>query len=392
MAVVFVVGDDVGAADGASMTLREIQDHDAFMAAVRAGTLADRVIQGVDVGHLDLADCDVHGAVFVGCTLSTALHVHLVERGALVFPRLPALPYEPARTRLYTVDELMTGYERGRHQSFFEASLDARIYARFVTHRHHPPFLEALAMRLHDLAVDDALEELLHECPEHPQRKVVAFMGGHAMKRTDPVFADVARCARALARAGYFIATGGGPGAMEAANLGAFAAGASDDVLAAMLRDLTAAASYKDEGWFDTAYAARARVAAPTENLGIPTWFYGHEPSNLFCTHVAKYFSNALREDGLLAVARHGVVFAPGGPGTMQEVFQDACQNAYGTMGDVSPMVFLGQRYWTVDRPALALMRSMTTGMQLAERFAAFDDSDAIVAFLKAHPPVPYRK
>jgi len=122
------------------------------------------------------------------------------------------------------------------------------------------------------------------------------------------------------------------------------------------------------------------------------TWFYGHEPTNLFCTHVAKYFSNALREDGLLAVARHGVVFAHGGPGTMQEVFQDACQNAYGTVGDVSPMVFLGQRYWTQDRPALALMRSMTTGMQLAERFAAFDDIDAIVAFLKAHPPVPYRK
>jgi len=42
--VVFVVDDDAGPADGASMTLREIQDHDTFMAAVRAGTLADRVI------------------------------------------------------------------------------------------------------------------------------------------------------------------------------------------------------------------------------------------------------------------------------------------------------------------------------------------------------------
>lgn len=136
--------------------------------------------------------------------------------------------------------------------------------------------------------------------------------------------------------------------------------------------------------------AAKDASSAPPVPSG--TWFYGHEPTNLFCTHVAKYFSNALREDGLLAVARHGVVFAHGGPGTMQEVFQDACQNAYGTVGDVSPMVFLGQRYWTQDRPALALMRSMTTGMQLAERFAAFDDIDAIVAFLKAHPPVPYRK
>jgi hypothetical protein len=46
-------------------------------------------------------------------------------------------------------------------------------------------------------------------------------------------------------------------------------------------------------------------------------------------------------------------------------------------------MVFLGQRYWTVERPALALVRSMTKGKQLADRVAAFDDSDAIVAFLK---------
>lgn len=377
------------------MTLREIQDHDAFIAAVRAGTLADRVVQGVDIGGIDLVDCDVHGAVFVGCTLTTSTHIHLIEHGALVFPVLTGLPFSTARTSLYTVDELMAGYEQGRHRSFFESSLDARIYARFAATRHRPPFVESLAMRLHDLAVDDALEELLHETGEHPARQVVAFMGGHAMKRTDPVFGDVARCARALARAGYFIATGGGPGAMEAANLGAFAAAAGDDVLDAMLGDLRAAPAYSDEGFFDTAHAARQRLlstTAATETLGIPTWFYGHEPTNLFCTHVAKFFSNALREDGLLAVARHGVVFAPGGPGTMQEVFQDACQNAYGTVGDVSPMVFLGQRYWTTDRPALPLLRSMTAGTQLADRFAAFDDSDQIVAYLRAHPPVPYVK
>ena len=74
------------------MTLREIQDHDAFIAAVRAGTLADRVIQGVFVGGIDLADCDVHGAVFVGCTVSTSTHIHLIEHGALVFPVLSGLP------------------------------------------------------------------------------------------------------------------------------------------------------------------------------------------------------------------------------------------------------------------------------------------------------------
>ncbi len=31
----------------------------------------------------------------------------------------------------------------------------------------------------------------------------------------------------------------------------------------------------------------------------------------------------------------------PGGPGTVQEIFQDAAQNAYETLGPPSPMVFL---------------------------------------------------
>ena len=81
-------------------------------------------------------------------------------------------------------------------------------------------------------------------------------------------------------------------------------------------------------------------------SLAVPTWFYGHEPSNLFSVHIAKYFSNSLREDGLLAIAMHGIIFAPGSAGTTQEVFQDATQNHYATYGVVSPMVFLGREHF----------------------------------------------
>ena len=64
------------------------------------------------------------------------------------------------------------------------------------------------------------------------------------------------------------------------------------------------------------------------------------EPISLFASHIAKYFSNSIREDGLLAVATAGIVFAPGGAGTMQEIFQDGAQNAYRVFGR-SPMAFL---------------------------------------------------
>ena len=52
-----------------------------------------------------------------------------------------------------------------------------------------------------------------------------------------------------------------------------------------------------------TALAVRDRCPGGRQSLGVPTWFYGHEPTNLFATHVAKYFANSIREDGLLAIA-----------------------------------------------------------------------------------------
>ena len=105
-----------------------------------------------------------------------------------------------------------------------------------------------------------------------------------------------------------------------------------------------------------------------TVGLSIPTWFYGHEPSNPFASHIAKYFSNSEREDGLLAVATAGIVFVPGGPGTLQEVFQDAAQNAYETYGQSSPMVFLDppaedgsvEPWWDESGVLVAIDRAFT--------------------------------
>jgi hypothetical protein len=95
---------------------------------------------------------------------------------------------------------------------------------------------------------------------------------------------------------------------------------------------------HKDAAWAETALEVRARTTGAS-SVGIPTWFYGHEPINVFPTHHAKYFSNSVREEGLLAIAKHGVIYAPGSAGTIQEIFQDAAQNHYGTYTEVSPMV-----------------------------------------------------
>ncbi len=49
-------------------------------------------------------------------------------------------------------------------------------------------------------------------------------MGGHAVARDDPAYAQTARLAWRLGST-LVVATGGGPGAMEAANLGAYLSG-----------------------------------------------------------------------------------------------------------------------------------------------------------------------
>ena len=94
-------------------------------------------------------------------------------------------------------------------------------------------------------------------------------------------------------------------------------------------------------------------------SLGVPTWFYGHEPATPFATHIAKFFVNSVREDTLLTIARGGIIFSPGSAGTIQEIFQEAAQNHYADPGESSPMVFLGKEFYTKEVPVYPLLEKL---------------------------------
>lgn len=128
---------------------------------------------------------------------------------------------------------------------------------------------------------------------------------------------------------------------------------------------------------------------ATRRGLAVPTWTYGHEPSNLFGTHIAKYFSNAIREDVLVSIARHGIVFTPGSAGTVQEVFADATQNHYGTQRVLSPMVFLGRDFWERSLPVMPLLEKLAGFRRYRELIAVVDRAEEATMFLKEHPPIP---
>ena len=148
----------------------------------------------------------------------------------------------------------------------------------------------ALATTLHDHAISDALDDATAALDPHD---VVGIMGGHALSRTDPAYAAAARLGAALTGAGRTVLTGGGPGAMEAGGLGAYLS-RWPDALAEALAMLGAVPGYHPDldAWVASAYTVRGRWPADQAgaSLSIPTWFYGHEPSNLFATGIAKYF------------------------------------------------------------------------------------------------------
>ena len=292
---------------------------------------------------------------------------------------IPAdIPYDPFRTRLYTRDELMGGWP--------DQTLDARIEQHVLAHGFRSPHtVEALAQRLHDHHIDVALSALL--CAE--ERRVIGIMGSATTPRTDPWYRRVAELARRLARAGYLVASGGGPGSMEAANLGAFLAGHDDDALDEALSILARVPAYEGDPGPYMAAAAEAyeRLGPGAESVAIPTWFYPGEPVGQFATHIAKYFANSIREDGLLTIAVSGVVFAPGRAGTLQELFQDAAQNAYGIRGR-SPMVLFGSEHYDSDPSIYALLRAQARRFGGYDELVALTDEPAEVqAFLDSNQP-----
>ena len=212
------------------------------------------------------------------------------------------------------------------------------------------------------------------------------MMGGHALLRTDPMFSSVAMLSKHLTEEGFYMVSGGGPGAMEATHLGAWMAGRTDEEAQEAIRILAAAAtSFKDRKWVSSALEVMHRYPQTRYvSLGIPTWLYGHEPSTPFATHIAKYFANCIREDVILTIAYGGIIYTPGSAGTLQEVFQNAVQDHYLSFGFASPMVFMGKKYWSEDVPVYPLMQyMMETGRYKNLLLTLTDDPKEIVGVLK---------
>lgn len=341
------------------MKYREIEGEEELLRLIRDNReIVSCAFQNLDFSIVEkearqtvFTDC-----IFLGCRIPDSL-IRRISDCSLIFPEI-SMPFNPYLNALYTHETLFRGYRPGYPDSYGE-TLDKRVYDHFIAQgKEAADIRETLARRLHDHAITDALHDFtLH----FDERKIVAVMGGHGLLRTDPGYREVALISKRLTGMGYLMVSGGGPGAMEATHLGAWLAGRGDDSLSEALEILFSAPRYDDPWWLDKAFAVMNRFPEPRfESVGIPTWLYGHELPTPLATRIAKYFANSVREDGLLAIAKGGVIFSPGNAGTIQEIFQDATQNHYLSFGYASPMVFLNREFWTRERPVYPLLEQMS--------------------------------
>jgi len=338
-----------------------------------------------DMDFSELTDenltCRYYDCLFMGCTFSKQMRIQ-IDKSCFIFSHLD-VPFNCFKNSLYTADTLYKGYTTRNPDSYAQC-FDHVVYQHYLQKgKTATDIKETLARTLHDQSISDALHELL---TQYDERKVIGIMGGHGLLRTDANFRKIVYISKHLTENGYLMVSGGGPGAMEATHMGAWMAGRTVSQVEKGLSLLTQAPSYKDYRWLDTAFQVRELYPQNQyASIGIPTWLYGHEPATPFATHIAKYFENAIREDGILTIAKGGIIYTPGSAGTMQEIFQDAVQNHYLSFGYASPMVFLDTAYWNHEVPVYPLLQQLTASGKYQNLILSLSDdpTDIITAIEK---------
>ena len=269
-------------------------------------------------------------------------------------PRCPTCRSTPGGRTSTPPRELYDGLERG-----YEHTPDARIYAwsRKAAHRRSAQGpARAVAAR----QLDRRRARGVHPPAPHRRR--------HGRPRADPRRPGLRRggpLAHDLAAAGLTVATGGGPGAMEAANLGARLAdaarerprrGAGPDRRGAVVparRDRLGARRHRQR--------ARPR-ATPGARSGIPTWHYGHEPPNAFSSVSRSTSATPSARTCCSRSAAAGSSSCPARPGRCRRSSRRRARTTTPTEPEVAPMVFVGPRLLDRDAARVAAGRGPRRG------------------------------
>lgn len=372
------------------MITREITTIEEFYALLEQDEpLTNLAFHNMDLTEIAdlLVRSNIRDSLFLGCKMRDAVVCSLQDSN-YIFPRMN-LPYEVYPNKLYHAADLYAGFDRYDPDSYTQ-TMDWRIYDHFIsTGKYTTDLKESLGRALHDQSMTNAMEDLIiHFDP----KSIIAIMGGHQLPRTSAQYWNIVWLSKMLTERGKLMVSGGGPGAMEATHLGAWLAGMREKKVLQVLDILSRAPHYQDRWWLSTAFEVLDKFeGGKMPSLGIPTWLYGHEPPTPFATYIAKYFTNSIREDGLLALAKGGIIFTPGRAGTTQEIFQEVTQNHYLTLEYASPMIFMDRAFWTREWPVYPMLYRLSKEQKLKNLDLGIYDSigeiiNHLVEFYESHP------
>ena len=129
----------------------------------------------------------------------------------------PSFEFDPFPKGLYTAEALLDGFDPDRPESYAEMR-DTLIYREFIAGGGAAcgDYVTAMSRALHDNGINQALADAVSG-----ERDWRRDHGRPCRFRKDPIYAETARLSGKLAAAGFTLASGGGPGIMEATHLGA---------------------------------------------------------------------------------------------------------------------------------------------------------------------------
>ena len=168
--------------------IESLADFDAHIGKTRR--LNGWFVQSVDLTERTdvLRTVDPRGAVFLGCQFAPTVEHELRRSGALLFPRLPDLPFDPYRARLYDAAELYG--TANTPPASMRPSMPGRTRTRTAS------LTAELGATLHDHAIADALEDATTDLDRRGRSS-----GSWAVTPLLTQRGDLSRCGRAGSKA-----------------------------------------------------------------------------------------------------------------------------------------------------------------------------------------------
>jgi uncharacterized protein (TIGR00730 family) len=175
----------------------------------------------------------------------------------------------------------------------------------------------------------------------------VSVFGSARAGRNHPYYQDAVRVSQALSEAGFSIITGGGPGIMEAANLG----------------------------------ATRGEGQSIGLNIRLP---FEQEPNRFANTVI--HFNYFFARKVMFVKYACGFVALPGGFGTLDEVFEALTLKQTKKIHDF-PVILFGTAYWEglVDWITDQLLADRMISKRDRKLFSVTDDVDEVVEPISRH-------